>query len=200
MAHHRHHPFLSDAQPPRSPLRPYKRAPRHPLLPHPSFPSLCAPSEPTLSAPPPSSHRRSAAFRAPVSLKPGSMCFPLPPPPSSGNLDCLRRWRSSSDELGLTAMAADPRWTGSARSTAPWTESTDFPVQNYFQKIQFSDFSRENFRKAPGNSNLPNFSATTPNLVILSPKFSGSLPLSSMHSFNTCLLHFIDLLLVFASH
>jgi hypothetical protein len=36
---------------------------------------------------------------------------------SSGNLDRRRRRRSSSDQLELAAMA-------------PWTEPTDFPVQN----------------------------------------------------------------------
>jgi hypothetical protein len=39
-------------------------------------------------------------------------------------------------------------------------------------------FSLEKFRGASGNSNLYNFSTTTPNSEILSPKFSGSLPLS----------------------
>jgi hypothetical protein len=57
---------------------------------------------------------------------------------------------------------------------SPWI----FPSKINSKKSNFLIFLGKNFKKAPGNSNLHNFSTTTPNSVILSPKFSGSLHLS----------------------
>jgi hypothetical protein len=52
--------------------------------------------------------------------------------------------------------------------------------------------SRKICRKVPGTSNLHNFSTTTPNLMILSPNSWNHSLFLFVHSYNTCLLHFID--------
>jgi hypothetical protein len=98
--------------------------------------------------------------------------------------------RPSSGELSSTAMAAGPRWTEPAQSRdfalrpliffninpqslilklGPWN------LKNNSKKVPSL---RKIHKNSPETSKFHIFSTTTPNPVIPSPKFSGSLLLS----------------------
>jgi hypothetical protein len=77
----------------------------------------------------------------------------------------MRQWRRSM-----------VYWASMVHS--PWTESTDFPIQKLFKKIQFSDFLGKFVEKPLELQTFITFQPKLQIQVILVPKFSESRPLS----------------------
>jgi hypothetical protein len=75
-------------------------------------------------------------------------------------------------------MVASPPWTSRPKLHSPVDRVHGFFRPKIIPENLFFLFFSGYLQKAHGTSNLHNFSTTTPNPVILSPKFSKSLPLS----------------------
>jgi hypothetical protein len=97
----------------------------------------------------------------------------------------------------VLSSVAGPPWTEARRGPWPMDKVHSFFLTKIILKAVFPDsFAKEplGFSKINPQSMISQLDPWffKNNLVILAPKFSESLILHSMHSFNACLLHFVD--------